>query len=70
MSGKYGSFVYFMEKLNPTNNPLREAFEEWFGSQGLWRAHSFAKSKNDKGEYEDPMAEREWKKWQEKNANG
>lgn len=52
------------------SDAMRAAFEEWFESQGLWRAMPNKKDKKSNGEYEDYLAEREWKKWQERNANG
>lgn len=47
----------------------RAKFEEWFDSQGLWRTHIRARDRKPTGEYEDSLAEREWKKWLQNNSN-
>jgi len=48
---------------------LREGFEEWFGSQGLWRAHGCARDRNLKGEYDDYLAEKYWQMYKKENHN-
>lgn len=58
-----------MVKLTFNNtDAMREAFEEWFGSQGMWHPIPGKKDKKANGEYEDYLAEREWKKWQKKHT--
>lgn len=57
------------DNINNTD-VLRKVFEEWFGSQGLWRAHSCAKDRKSNGEYDDYLAEKYWKQFQEEKRNG